>query len=298
MLPEELRTAIGQSVFEASSGTFHLADIYPAGGGCINSAYRLSDADGRLLFLKLNRASLSGMFAAEFDGLVELRQPAAIRVPEPLCFGQTASHAWLVTEHIRFASPRAGSEARLGEELAALHRHTADRFGWHRDNTIGSTPQPNGQATDWIDFLRERRLGFQLRLAAGNGFRGRLQSLGERLLDDLPRFFDTYRPLPSLLHGDLWGGNLAYDEAGAPVIFDPAVYYGDREADLAMTELFGGFGRDFHAAYRAAWPLDEGYPVRKTLYNLYHILNHANLFGGGYASQAESMLQRLLAELR
>jgi len=187
-----------------------------------------------------------------------------------------------------------GDPVERGRRLAALHRHTGDGFGWHRDNTIGATPQPNDAAGDWIDFYRHRRLAFQLSLAARRGLGRRALAKGERILDRLPGFFPGYRPDPSLLHGDLWGGNYGYAD-GQPVLFDPAVYHGDREADLAMTELFGGFPAEFHAAYRETWPLDPGYPVRRTLYNLYHVLNHYNLFGGGYAGQAERMLDELLA---
>ena len=170
-------------------------------------------------------------------------------------------------------------------------------FGFFHDNFIGTTPQPNGWKDNWIDFWREHRLGFQLRLAAQNSYGGQLQSLGEKLLDALPTFFENYTPQPSLLHGDLWSGNHSFLADGTPTIFDPATYYGDREADLAMTELFGGYGADFYAAYRAAYLLDAGYSKRRDLYNLYHILNHANLFGGGYARQAEGMMQRLLSEV-
>ncbi|MDH5513031.1 MAG: fructosamine kinase family protein, partial [Gammaproteobacteria bacterium] len=184
---------------------------------------------------------------------------------------------------------------RLGRELAQMHRATQKQFGWRHDNTIGSTPQINTPASDWVGFWREHRLGFQLELAARNG--RNLMRRGERLLADLGNFFRTYHPEPSLLHGDLWGGNVGATE-GQPVIFDPAVYYGDREADLAMTELFGGFSARFYQAYQEAWPLDTGYKVRKTLYNLYHVLNHFNLFGGGYASQAERMMDALLGDLR
>ncbi|MDO8262983.1 MAG: fructosamine kinase family protein [Gallionella sp.] len=172
---------------------------------------------------------------------------------------------------------------------------TASRFGFPHDNFIGTTPQPNGWKDDWVDFWREHRLCFQLHLAAQNGYGGQLQALGGKLLDMLPAFFAGYTPQPSLLHGDLWSGNHAFLADSTPVIFDPAPYYGDRECDLAMTELFGGYPTDFYAAYRAAYPLDAGYAVRKDLYNLYHILNHANLFGGGYVRQAEQMMQRLLA---
>jgi fructosamine-3-kinase len=146
-----------------------------------------------------------------------------------------------------------------------------------------------------MPFWRDQRLGYQLKLAARSG--RDLLKKGERILADLGAFFQNYRPVPSLLHGDLWGGNVSAVER-QPVIFDPAVYYGDREADLAMTELFGGFSEQFYQAYRDTWPLDDGYPVRKTLYNLYHVLNHFNLFGGGYGSQAERMIDSLLSELR
>jgi fructosamine-3-kinase len=178
-----------------------------------------------------------------------------------------------------------------------MHRITRPAFGWVRDNTIGSTPQINTPADDWIGFWRDRRLRFQLELAVRNGAGGSLQAGGERLLDEFPRLFSSYTPVASLLHGDLWGGNQAYTRAGEPAIYDPAVYYGDRETDIAMTELFGGFGRDFYAAYREHYPLDEGYAVRRRLYNLYHVLNHFNMFGGGYLSQARGMLDSLLSEL-
>jgi fructosamine-3-kinase len=174
---------------------------------------------------------------------------------------------------------------------------TADRFGWHIDNTIGSTPQPNSPADNWVEFWREQRLGFQLQTAAGSGYGGELQRLGERLLAEMPALFTTHDPVPSMLHGDLWGGNYGALRDGTPVIFDPAFYYGDREADLAMTTLFGGFGGQFYAAYNEAWPLDDGYEVRKTFYNIYHIINHLNLFGGGYHRQAISMIESVLSSL-
>jgi len=166
------------------------------------------------------------------------------------------------------------------------------------DNTIGSTPQINAERADWVDFWREQRLGYQLELAAAKGAGEPLASRGRLLLDFLPKLFETYRPRASLLHGDLWSGNYAYLTDGRPVIFDPAVYYGDREAELAMTELFGGFQREFYAAYEAAWPLAAGYRTRKKLYQLYHILNHFNLFGGSYLDRALTLTESLLTELR
>jgi len=293
----ELWDAVAQSITVASGEPCTIRCTRSLGGGSISSASRIECGDGRNYFVKLNCSSGLAMFEAEADGLNELADAAAIRVPRPLCTGSGADRAWLVCEYIAFTAGQGGSPRLLGEQLAALHRHAADRFGWFRDNTIGATPQRNRRSDDWVNFFRDYRLAFQLDLAARNGFTGALQRRGERLLADLDAFFTGYAPRPSLLHGDLWGGNYSFDRAGAPVIFDPAVYYGDREADLAMTELFGGFSTDFYAAYRAVWPLDAGYAVRKTLYNLYHILNHANLFGGSYAAQAEQMIDSLLAEI-
>jgi fructosamine-3-kinase len=264
------------------------------GGGCINQTYRLPSSCGDF-FVKLNDAGGLDMFEAEAAGLTELGQAGGLRVPQPVCWGRSGSQAYLVMECLELGGR--GDAAALGEGLAALHGTTAARFGWHRDNTIGSTQQVNRQERDWQHFWREHRLGFQLRLAARNGAGGRAIELGQRLLEAVPALLGGHKPEPSLLHGDLWGGNYSFTRAGEPVIFDPAVYYGDREADLAMTELFGGFGSAFYAAYQAAWPVDEGYAVRKVLYNLYHVLNHFNLFGGGYLSQAQGMMERLLSEV-
>jgi fructosamine-3-kinase len=238
------------------------------------------------------------MFEAEAEGLRELAQAQAVRVPAPICSGTAAGLAYLVLEYIDLTGADGKSLERLGHQLAQQHRVTNSKYGWHRDNTIGSTPQINTPCDDWVEFWQQYRLGFQLALAADNGYGGGLQRQGEQLMTRLGDFFSDYTPVPSLLHGDLWGGNFAVASGGAPVIFDPAVYYGDREADLAMTELFGGFGERFYQAYRAAWPLDPGYGVRKQLYNLYHVLNHLNLFGGGYGAQAERMLDALLSEIR
>lgn len=267
------------------------------GGGCISQAFRV-EGDGRAFFVKTNRVELADMFEAEAEGLNEIVASHSVQAPAPVCWGVAGGHCYLVMDYLEFGR---GSEAagRLGEQLARMHRTTRGHFGWHRDNTIGSTPQVNTpQDSDWIAFWRDRRLGFQLELAGRKGHGGKLQRLGGQLMDRFPALFQAYTPVPSLLHGDLWGGNHAVLDTGEPVIFDPAVYFGDREADIAMTELFGGFGRDFYSAYNAAWPLDAGYPVRRQLYNLYHILNHLNLFGGGYHGQAVHMAESLLAELR
>lgn len=286
--------AITAAISNSTGTPFDLARAAPLGGGDINSAYRLEGKDGARYFVKLNDADKLAMFRAEHAGLEELARTRSVRVPRPVVHGVCGPLAFLVLEHLEL---RGGGDARLlGGQLAALHRASAPQFGFAFDNTIGSTAQRNGWKAVWVEFWREQRLGFQLQLARHNGGGGKLQELGERLQEALPLFFAGYAPQPSLLHGDLWGGNHSYLGDGTPVIYDPAPYYGDREADLAMTELFGGFNPEFYRAYDDAWPLDPGYATRKTLYNLYHILNHANLFGGGYARQAEGMIQRLLSE--
>ena len=220
-----------------------------------------------------------------------------MRVPKPICHGSAEGQAYLVLEYLPLERGDASAMETLGRQLAALHQQARPSFGWHRDNTIGLIPQLNGRYHQWIIFWREQRLGYQLQQAAINGYGGALQHMGEQLSGWLAELFSGYQPTPVLLHGDLWGGNVGCTVGGEPVMFDPAVYYGDRETDLAMTELFGGFSERFYAAYREALPVDCGYPTRRALYNLYHVLNHLNLFGSSYRSQAETLLARLLAEL-
>ncbi len=295
------RVAAISAAIGAATGEPFVADaLRPIGGGDINQAFSVGNG-ARRYFVKANCAERLPMFEAEADALRALAATHSVRVPKPVCSGTAAGQAFLVLEYLDLRD--SGDAARLGEQLATLHRMPLTepdqaRFGWACDNWIGSTPQPNGWQEDWIAFWHDRRLGYQLALAAENGYGGALQRNGESLRAHLDALFDGYTPLPSLLHGDLWGGNHGYLADGEPVIFDPAVYVGDRECDLAMSELFGGFAPAFHAAYREAWPLDAGYAVRKTLYNLYHILNHANLFGGGYAAQAARMTAQLLAQIR
>ena len=265
------------------------------GGTPLNGTWRL-DAPARRLFVKTNAAARLPMLEAEAEGLAELVRAAAVRVPAPVACGCAGDVAYLALEWLDFG--HGGRDAALGRALAALHRVCAPAFGWHRDNTIGTTPQDNTRGDDWARFFRDRRIAPQLALAARNGHGGALQRDGEKLLAAIPALLASHAPPASLLHGDLWSGNAACLASGAPVLFDPAVYFGDRETDLAMTELFGGFGADFHAAYRAAWPLPDGYTRRRTLYNLYHVLNHLNLFGGGYRAQAHAMIAELLAHAR
>ncbi len=284
---------VARAIGAATGSSFSLVKAVSVSGGDINESYRLTGLDGRSFFLKLNTAAYTDLFAAEAAGLAAIADTNAIRVPHVVTHGITDQHSFLILEHLDLGCH--GNSGLLGERLAALHRCLADQFGFKQNNFIGRTLQANDWSNDWVAFWREQRLGRQLQLAERKGFAGRLQEFGAELLAALPAFFAGYTPQPSLLHGDLWSGNHGFLADGSPAIFDPAAYYGDRECDLAMTELFGGYNAEFYAAYRSAWPLDQGYTTRRELYNLYHILNHANLFGGGYARQAEHTMQRLLA---
>lgn len=266
-------------------------------GGSISRSLVAETRNGKW-FVKVNRAGLLAMFEAEADGLRALAACPEVRVPRAAGCVRCGGHALLVLDFIEMRPLRGGPEGeKAGRALAALHRIAGQDFGWRRDNFIGSTPQSNRSHRHWPEFFASERLMPQLNLATQRGAPAALIDKGNRLADGLRAFFSGYRPVPSLLHGDLWGGNAAADPDGRLVLFDPAVYHGDREADLAMSELFGGFPAAFHAAYRDAWALAEGYAQRKTLYNLYHVLNHFNLFGGGYGRQAERMLDALLAEI-
>lgn len=290
-------TAIDAHISQTTGSDFTTRERHGVGGGCINTAYALTDGRTRY-FVKLNEAAQESMFVAELAGLQEIESSASVRVPSPLCCGTSDGRSYIVMEYLELGGR--GDAETLGRQLAAMHRTTRSGYGWDMDNTIGSTPQPNDPADDWTAFWRDRRIGFQLQLAGRKGYGGRLQQRGEALLEGIPALLAGHNPPAALLHGDLWSGNYATLAGGeGPVIFDPAVYFGDREADIAMTELFGGFPARFYEAYNEAYELPvEYHEVRKTLYNLYHVLNHLNLFGGGYASQAETMIGRLLSELR
>ena len=291
---------IEQTISTAAAAEYKLANKSHVGGGCINDAMKISGTlagQPHAYFIKFNEANRLDMFEAEAAGLHEMAEAKAIKVPEPVCTGISGSQAYIVMEHLEMGGGARGVMSELGEQLAELHRHTNAQFGWHRENTIGSTPQINDWEDNWVSFWQRHRLGFQIELAARRGYGSSNMKRAEKLNDRIAEFFTTYQPEASLIHGDLWSGNYSILATGEPVIFDPATYYGDREAEIAMTELFGGFAGEFYTAYNNSWPLDEGYQVRKTLYNAYHILNHFNMFGGGYGSQAASMIDRCLADL-
>jgi protein-ribulosamine 3-kinase len=271
-----------------------IADAKPrvVGGGDISSAWKVP-TDREPVFLKTGPREFLEIFSAEAEGLQELRSANAVRVPAVLSFGLAGSDAYIALEWLDLGGHDSEAEVLLGRNLALQHRHLGGRFGWHRDNMIGTTPQLNDRDDDWVRFFRERRLLVQLQLAESNGFGGELLQEGARLARNLDLLFDGYAPAPALLHGDLWGGNWSA-VAGEPVIFDPAVYYGDRESDLAMTRLFGGFGSGFYRAYEDEWPLAEGHEKRVALYQLYHVLNHLNMFGASYRPRALGLIRELL----
>ena len=288
-----LLAAIGARLGETLGRRISLRQTQTVGGGCIHSAWRVGDGENSW-FVKANAADSADMFAAEADGLEALAR-TPLRVPRALAHGAAKGKSFIVLEWLTLATGAPQAYASLGEQLARMHLTAAAHFGWHRGNYIGATTQANPPEDSWTRFFGRARLAPQLSLARANGHAA-LHERGQALLQALPRLLRGHAPRPALLHGDLWSGNAAFTAQGMPVVFDPAVYYGDREADLAMTELFGAFAPDFYAAYRAHAPLDPGYRMRKTLYNLYHILNHANLFGGGYVARADAMIERLLAE--
>ena len=274
---------------------------HPIAGGCIHRAWRVELAGGSRVFVKTNHAAALPMLEAEVDGLRALASLAddGLQVPRPQVLGCCGDQAVLVLSWLPLTA--AGDTAAwhgLGRSLALLHRSSLDAgpgqgsFGWCRDNFIGSTPQINGWSTAWGDFFTHRRLAPQLALAARRGLHLRGAAC---VLEQVTRWLEPHRCEPVLVHGDLWSGNGGLLVGGGGALFDPAVYRADREVDLAMARLFGGFPPAFFAGYAAAWPLPAGVEGRVGLYNLYHLLNHANLFGGDYGRQAQACIDRLLA---
>lgn len=268
-------------------GHGELESAHSVGGGCINQGTRLKTSAGRSFFLKVNPSAPHDVFACEAHGLKALRDAGGPTVPQVFLVGER----FLLLEDLNPAPPRKEYWALFGRQLAALHRNVQKRFGFDEDNYIGSTPQPNAWDEDGWRFFAERRLLYQARLAHDRGCLSAqdlkcVARLATRLNELIPE-----QP-GSLLHGDLWSGNAISDRHGGPAMIDPAAHYGWREAELGMTSLFGGFPEAFYAAYEQAWPLEPGWRERLRIYNLYHLLNHVNLFGGGYLSSVKAILAR------
>jgi len=291
-----LAAAVERVVAEREGGAVRIVGSRGVSGGCIHDARIVELADGRRLFVKSDvaRAGRADLFEREAEGLSALAEPGAIRLPRDPLPGSAGNLLFLVMEAIPAGRPGPGFFADFGRRFAALHRATvADRHGFEHDNYLGGSPQPNPWTGSWPDFFRDHRLGHQLALARRRGRSDpELARLGDRLLARLDDLLDVPGEPPCLLHGDLWSGNYLADDAGAPTLVDPAAYHGHREADLAMTRLFGGFAPDFYTAYEEAWPLPAGHEERLEIYQLYHLLNHLNLFGEGYRGRCLEILRR------
>lgn len=282
---------IDAKISQIQGTKFHSQHRRSVSGGCINQGYAVSDGE-RTYFVKTNTANQVEMFTAEYAGLQEMFASQTIRVPQPLAWGVAGNNSYLILEWLPMGSGDTQGWQKMGRNLAAMHRMTSDSgFGWERNNTIGSTPQLNDWMITWCDFYTHKRMEYQFNLARRRG--GRFPQ-ADKLLAAIPDILAGHQVKSALVHGDLWGGNAGFTKDGEPVIFDPATYYGDREVDIAMTELFGGFPSAFYQGYEEAYPLEPGYEKRKILYNLYHIINHFNLFGGSYESQANRMIQQLV----
>ncbi|MEM8720967.1 MAG: fructosamine kinase family protein [Cyanobacteria bacterium P01_G01_bin.39] len=285
-------TEISQAITKATGQQFAIATTNSVSGGCINQGYKVSSQD-TTYFVKLNSASEVEMFAAEALGLQQMSATQAITVPKPICWGTAGSSSYIVLQWLNLGGGNSQSWRSMGQQLAQMHRQgTSQNFGWSRNNTIGSTSQINTWMDNWADFFAQQRIGYQLKLAKRRG--GNFPDT-KKIVEAVRNKLADRQPQPSLVHGDLWSGNAAIGSDGAPIIFDPATYYGDREIDIAMTELFGGFGTAFYQGYNEVWQLDSEYQQRKQIYNLYHVLNHFNLFGGGYAAQAQRTISSIIS---
>lgn len=279
----------------AAGDTSAITDVARVGGGMISRAARITTGRGSYL-LKWLDGALPGVFAAEAQGLGLLAECGAVRIPTVLAHhnGENGETSFLLLEWLDTGAPTAQMWATLGERLAHLHSRTGPAYGLDHDNYIGTTPQQNAQNDDWLAFFRDQRLGPQIALAERNGLlpTGRAKQL-DQLLGRLDRWLGEHQPAASLLHGDLWQGNVLCLAGGQPALIDPAVYHGDRETDLAYSALFQGFPSRFYSAYHAAWPLPDGWRERVPIYNLYHLLNHLNIFGETYGPHVDAVLRRM-----
>ena len=286
--------SIENKISETTNSFFKIKDSTSLSGGSISESQKLFGEDGRIFFCKRNSNSFLPFFKSEALALEEIGETETINIPKVVGLGEEKDYSFLILEFIEEGRPTTETGKELGQKLAALHQIRQPFWGWNQDNCIGSTDQPNPKTSTWIEFYSEYRLRHQFDLA---NRKGQTFASVEELLENLEFFFTEYSPYPSLLHGDLWGGNTSCDRNGKPFIFDPASYYGDRETDLAFTFMFGGFSSSFYESYQKILPLSSGFEIRKILYNLYHELNHFNLFGGGYASSAQSSINKLIAKL-
>jgi len=290
--------AFSHHISEHLNQSIQIKTAHSQSGGDIHQAYQLQTNQGNL-FLKLNQAHQLPLFTTEAHNLNAILKSNSIRCPSIVGSGLFNDQAWLLMDFVQLTST--GNDEQRGRDLALMHQQTnreAQPFGWFEDNYIGHSLQKNHWHSDWIHFYGEQRLRPQFELAQLRGANPSLYDLGQELICALPYWFKDYQPEASLLHGDLWGGNSGFTTDGEAVVFDAACYYGDRETDIAMTELFGGFTPDFYDGYNEVFPLNSGYKHRRPLYNLYHVLNHFNLFGGSYEQQALEITDKLLQQAK
>lgn len=279
---EEIVTAI-------TGRRYNITAVKPAHGGCISDSYSLITLEDNL-FLKESGLNQKDMFEAEACGLKELARCESLKVPDVLGTYETDSNCYILLENLNLKPHNPLSLQKLGQSLAQMHRIRAEKFGFTHNNYIGSTPQINNKCDSWVDFYNHCRLMPQAYMTGNDEIIDKAEELSAKTAT----FFSDYTPVPSLLHGDLWSGNTARLSNDTPVIYDPAVYYGDRETDIAFTEFFGGFTNDFYHSYYDSWELHPGYEIRRYLYQLYHSLNHLNLFGNSYLKRSIEMLDYLL----
>lgn len=294
-LPAALRRALEHEMEKLhSTDEIQLVSARPVSGGCINDAYALEFQNGSKAFLKYHPNSPKRLFLLESIGLREICIADGPRVPHILAVseGGNGSPAFLLLELVEPGSRTSSGEEQLGRRLAQMHRPRQQRFGWQEDNYLGPTLQPNSTRKSWADFFLENRLEYMVRLLEKTGRYRRELRIVTSALKPAAELLGKHTPAPSLVHGDLWSGNVLYDEMGAPVLVDPAIYYGDREVDLAMADLFGGFGHSFFSAYKKEWALTGGWEDRRPIYQLYHLLHHALLFGDNYMAQSELVCRR------
>ena len=261
-------------------------------GGCISNAFKITSTDNSSYFLKYNPSISDDMFIREANGLNELARSNAIRVPKVLHFDSD----FILLEYISTGNKKNNFFEEFGRQFAEMHKFHSESFGFYEDNYIGSNPQKNIpdelEKDDWVSFYFNKRIVYQLKLAEklGNSTEELRKGIS-KLENKVNEIIGDTTEEPSLLHGDLWSGNFMVDETGSAVLIDPAVYYGHREADLGMTKLFGGFSSEFYRSYNEAYTLQDGSEYREKIYKLYHVLNHLNLFGGGYYAQAMSLIK-------
>jgi fructosamine-3-kinase len=259
-------------------------------GGCISNAYKVTSNNGEKFFVKINEHTPPDMFKKEAHGLNELQKAGAIRVPQVTI----STEYYLVEEFIEEGTKSGNFFEDFGRNFAQLHKYSGASFGFYEDNYIGSTPQNNLNENNngWVEFYFTKRLLFQLTLCESNNLAtDELRKSFAKLENKISDILTGSEEEPSLLHGDLWSGNYMVDKNGNACLIDPAVYYGHREADIAMTKLFGGYPKEFYATYNESYPLKDGWEYRENIYKLYHVLNHLNLFGRSYYSQALSLIK-------